>query len=74
MNALHADVLSTQCRRYSEAVDKFRKEIAEDGQINDLERGLILQKLDWIVIDLKDLSNEIHDRYRCLRNSGDLPK
>ena len=74
MKALHADVLSTQCRRYSEAIDKFRKEISEDCQINDLERGLIHSKLEWIVVELKNLSNEIHDRYRYLRNTGDLPK
>lgn len=74
MNALHADVLSTQCRRYAELIDKFRKEIAEDSKLSDEERGLIHSKLEWIVVELNNLSNEIHDRYRHIGNPGYLSK
>ena len=74
MNALHADVLSTQCRRYAELIGKFSKEIAEDSKLSDEERGLIHSKLEWVVVELSNLANEIHDRYRYLRNPGDLPK
>lgn len=74
MNALHADVLATQCRRYSELIDKFRKEIAEDSKLSDEERGAIHSKLQWVVAELNNLANEIHDRYRHLGNTGYLPK
>lgn len=74
MNALHADVLSTQCRRYSVLIDEFRKEIAEDSKLSDDERSTIHHKLALVVFDLRELANEIHDRYRHLGNPGDLPK
>lgn len=74
MNALHADVLTTQCRRYSELIDKFRKEISEDSKISEDERSTIHAHLTNVVFVLDKLANEIHDRYRYLRNTGDLPK
>lgn len=74
MNALHADVLATQCRRYSELIDEFSKEIAEDSKLSNEERYVIHAKLQWIVLGLNSLANEIHDRYRHLRDAGDLPK
>ena len=74
MNALHADVLSTQCRRFSELIDKFRKEISEDSKLSAEERTNIHHKLTLVVVDLKELANEIHDSYRYLGNTGDLPK
>ena len=74
MNALHADVLSTQCRRYAELIDKFRKEIADDSKLSVEERTNIHHKLTLVVVDLKELANEIHDSYRHLGNTGDLPK
>ena len=74
MNALHADVLATRCRRFSELIDKFRKEIAEDSKLSDDERCTIHAHLTNVVFVLEKLANEIHDRYRHLGNSGDLPK
>lgn len=74
MNALHADVLSTQCRRYSELIDKFRKEIDEDSKLSGAEYVTIHAHLTNVVAELKYLANEIHDRYRHLGNTGDLPK
>lgn len=74
MNALHADVLSTQCRRYAELIDKFRKEIAEDSKLSADERVTIHAHLTNVVVELRNLANEIHDRYRHLGNTGDLPK
>lgn len=74
MNALHADVLSTQCRRYSELIDKFRKEIVEDSKLSEDERCIIHVHLTNVVFLLDKVANEIHDRYRYLGNSGDLSK
>lgn len=74
MNALHADVLATQCRRYSELIDKFRQEIAEDSKLSTEERITIHAKLTYIVCDFDELAHEIHDRYRHLGNTGDLSK
>ena len=74
MNALHADVLSTQCRRFSELIDKFRSDISKDEKLSSIERTNIHHKLTLVVVDLKELANEIHDSYRHLGNSGDLPK
>lgn len=74
MNALHADVLSTQCRRYAELIDKFRKEIAEDSKLSGDERVTIHAYLTNVVCDLDQVANEIHDRYRHLGNTGDLSK
>ena len=74
MNALHADVLATQFRRYSELIDKFRKEIAEDSKLSEDERCTIHAHLTNVVFDLDKVANEIHDRYRHLGNSGDLSK
>lgn len=74
MNALHADVLSTQCWRYSELIDKFRKEIAKDSKLSAEERITIYAYLTNVVSDLDKVANEIHDRYRHLGNTGDLPK
>lgn len=74
MNALHADVLSTRCRRYAELIDKFRREIAEDSRISTQERVTIHWNLTTVVVELRNLANEIHDRYRHFGNPGDLPK
>ena len=74
MNALHADVLATQCRRYSELINKFRNEIAEDSKLSDEERLTIQAYLTNVVSDLDTVANEIHDRYRHLGNTRDLPK
>lgn len=74
MNALHADVLTAQCRRYSELIAKFRQEIAEDSKLSDEERTTIQGYLTNVVWDLDKVANEIHDRYRHLGNTGDLPK
>lgn len=74
MNALHADVLSTQCRRYSELIAKFRQEIAEDSKLSDEERTTIQGYLTNVVWDLDEVANEIHDRYRHLGITGDLSK
>lgn len=74
MNALHADVLSTQCRRYAELINKFRNEIAQDSKLSDEERLTIQAYLTNVVSDLDTVANEIHDRYRHLGNIRDLPK
>lgn len=74
MNALHADVLSTQCRRFSELIDKFREEISKDEKLSSVERTNIYHKLTLVVVDLKELANEIHDSYRHFGNPGDLSK
>lgn len=74
MNALHADVLATQCRRFSELIDKFRNEIEEDSKLSQEERITIHAKLTNVVCDLDELAHEIHNRYRHIGNSGYLPK
>lgn len=74
MNALHADVLTAQCRRYVQLLAKFSEEVAKDEKCNKEEQLFIRDGLHRSIHELNIVANEIHDRYRHLGDTGYLPK
>ena len=61
MNALHATVLATQCKRYAEVIDAFKEEVVNDMKMTDQERQYITLVLESVCSNLKKLSDEIHN-------------
>lgn len=61
MNALHAAVLSSQCKRYAEVIGTFGEEVENDEKLTDHERCYITTVLDHVCETLKRLGDEIHN-------------
>lgn len=61
MNALHAAVLSSQCKRYAEVIEAFKEEVVNDMKMTDQERCHITTVLESVCSNLKKLGNEIHN-------------
>ena len=61
MNALHAAVLSSQCKRYAEVIDAFKDEVVNDMNLTDRERNYITFVLESVCSNLKKLCDEIHN-------------
>lgn len=61
MNALHAAVLSSQCKRYAEVIEAFKEEVVSDMKMTDQERRYITTVLESVCGNLKRLSDEIHN-------------
>lgn len=61
MNALHAAVLSSQCKRYAEVIEAFKEEVVSDMKMTDQERCHITTVLESVCGNLKKLGDEIHD-------------
>lgn len=64
MNALHATVLSTQCKRYAEVIEAFKEELELDEKLTDQERDDIVPTLAHVVLILNQISDEIHNSNR----------
>ena len=64
MNALHATVLSTQCKRYAEVIESFTEEVEHDEKLTNQERDYISVVLGHCSQLLNKLSDEIHNSNR----------
>lgn len=61
MNALHADVLTAQCRRYVQLLAQFSEEVAKDEKCTKEEQLFIRDGLHKAIHELNEVVNEIHN-------------